>query len=303
MHPSSPLARLRALEDELRELLGASVVDEALRNACVDDSGADERDETSPRPRARSPATPTARRSAAAADADARVERGGAVSVGTTATRTVVTMDAASAVPSASASAEAEAWDPYAAFIGIGRERGPSRRDDRERSAPSSPVAPAVRGMMDASLTHDETLRLVADLEEKVKAKPVEVPPAPREAEVVVEDVLEEDQSQRFTHQHTREDAGAVLEQVKDATTGLWTDTTWEKDDAQPRARPSISAAVQGNEGTNGTRADELQDSQEVRNSRSHPEPASLARAPGIAGVETVAEFKALMNAIFEEDE
>lgn len=116
--PSSGSAteRLRALEDELREMLGERVVEEAMRGLKVDG----EEDEASaataeaPEPRAETPRprekldlapTPMAKEGPEGKSASRR----GA---------------------SASATANArddEPWDPYAAFIGIRRQKEPER--------------------------------------------------------------------------------------------------------------------------------------------------------------------------------
>jgi len=206
--PSSGSAteRLRALEDELREMLGERVVEEAMRGLKVDG----EEDEASaataeaPEPRAETPRprekldlapTPMAKEGPEGKSASRR----GA---------------------SASATANArddEPWDPYAAFIGIRRQKEPERPREVEPHVSLAAAASKVMIPLDKSLTHGETLRLVADLEKKVKPASAADSLYPNlhlvsEPEVIVEDVKDETVERNFTQQYTREDAATILE-------------------------------------------------------------------------------------------
>jgi hypothetical protein len=138
-------------------------------------------------------------------------------------------------------------------------------------------------------LTHETTLKLVADLEEKVKSKPIEFTRAPTnlykdvvvaarlEDEVVVEDVEDGDsgdEERRFTHQYTREDAATILELAsEDDQIDSWSNAV-ASDDFHPRATPRFSPMTRGVDST-----------------------------PSIAGVESLSEFKLMMESVFDEDD
>ena len=289
----SALERLRALEDELRELLGERVVDEALQSVVE---------------------TPTKAASAAALPGvverapspplnTIETRRSDEAEISTPAPRVALSLTPMPVEDSPEAKANFEPamtspkpaggddapWDPYAAFMGVGREQALRPRS----SAPPTPVSPPkarVLGLpVDASLTHETTLKLVADLEEKVKSKPIEYTRAPTnlykdvvatarlEDEVVVEDVEDGDsgdEERRFTHQYTREDAATILELAnEDDQIDSWSNAV-AGDDLHPRAPPIVSPMMRGDNST-----------------------------PSIAGVESMNEFKLMMESVFDEDD
>ena len=285
----SAMERLRALEDELRELLGERVVDEALQSVGE---------------------TPT--KAASAAALPDVVERAPSPPVNTIETtrsdeaeiptpRVALSLtpmpvedspeadfEPATTSPKPAGGDDAP-WDPYAAFIGVGREQGLRPRSGAPPT-PVSPSKPRVLGLpVDASLTHETTLKLVADLEEKVKSKPIEFTRAPTnlykdvvvaarlEDEVVVEDVEDGDsgdEERRFTHQYTREDAATILELASEDDQIDSCSNAVASDDFHPRATPRFSPMTRGVDST-----------------------------PSIAGVESLSEFKLMMESVFDEDD
>lgn len=293
----SAMERLRALEDELREMLGERVVEEAMRGLKVDG----EEDEASaataeaPEPRAETPRprekldlapTPMAKEGPEGKSASRR----GA---------------------SASATANArddEPWDPYAAFIGIRRQKEPERPREVEPHVSLAAAASKVMIPLDKSLTHGETLRLVADLEKKVKPASAADSLSPNlhlvsEPEVIVEDVKDETVERNFTQQYTREDAATILELAGDAPTGLWMDTA-QHSNLRSRAPLILSTAThKGKEIVDDACDLDEKSVTSGRTSGTHARDKGSGRAPKIAGVETVAEFRQLMASIFEEGE
>lgn len=183
-----------------------------------------------------------------------------------------------------------QAWDPYSAFIGVAKERHFSPRTEPLTSNPISPPKASGGVNVDFSLTHDETMRLVADLEQKVKSSPKVKSPRPSLSEykndVVIEDVQEDEENdeQKYTHQYTKADANSILELAEpergDESTGLW--RARDEEDVTPRPPSTMKPSPRG-------AGDGVQDVTES------------AYEPKIAGVESLAEFKMMMDSVFED--
>ena len=183
-----------------------------------------------------------------------------------------------------------QAWDPYSAFIGVAKERHISPRTEPLTSNPISPPKASGGVNVDFSLTHDETMRLVADLEQKVKSSPKVKSPRPSLSEykndVVIEDVAEDEENdeQKYTHQYTKADANSILELAEpergDESTGLW--RARDEEDVTPRPPSTVKPSPRDAE-------DAVQDVKES------------AYEPKIAGVESLAEFKMMMDSVFED--
>ena len=310
----SAVERLAALERELRMILGDDVVEDALRleDVIVDvsrsggDSG-DLRDdgdhddvavfEPSSLPALSSPVVvedvaPTTRDSASTSDADIEEPR-----------RTLdvepsssITRNDEVLAPEPTAVAE---WDPYSAFMKRGTSKTPTRKEDKVEELVSSAVftPPKVAKMAlmvspDPSLTHDETLRLVAELEDRMKSAPFaatsapparETPELPRATSAVfVEDITGKDDGgsddeQRYVHQYTQRDAEAILEQIEsDAVTGIW------RDAPEPAPAPAILAP----RSRHGKEVDD-----------------EYVSVPSISGVESLSDFKLMMSSVFDDDD
>lgn len=183
-----------------------------------------------------------------------------------------------------------QAWDPYSAFIGVAKERHISPRTEPLTSNPISPPKASGGVNVDFSLTHDETMRLVADLEQKVKSSPKVKSPRPSLSEykndVVIEDVAEDEENdeQKYTHQYTKADANSILELAEpergDESTGLW--RARDEEDVTPRPPSTVKPSPR-------EAGDGVQDVTES------------AYEPKIAGVESLAEFKMMMDSVFED--
>lgn len=203
-------------------------------------------------------------------------------------------------------------WDPYSAFMKRGPSRAPKtsplkHEDDNEEeeeeltsSAVFTPPKVAKAPLMipsDPSLTHDETLRLVAELENRVKSAPKPAPYASplhqspglqrATSTVFVEDITGKDDGgsddeQRYAYQYTQRDAVAILEQIESesgvtAVTGIWRDAP-EPEPAivAPRSRHGKEVVVDDND-----ISDNLQ----------------------ISGVESLSDFKLMMSSVFDDDD
>jgi hypothetical protein len=209
-------------------------------------------------------------------------------------------------------------WDPYSAFMKRGPSRAPKtsplkHEDDNEEeekeeeekeelisSAVFTPPKVAKAALMipsDPSLTHDETLRLVAELESRVKSAPKPAPYASplhqspglqrATSTVFVEDITGKDDGgsddeQRYAHQYTQRDAVAILEQIESesgvaAVTGIWREAP-EPEPAivAPRSRHGKEVVVDDND-----ISDNLQ----------------------ISGVESLSDFKLMMSSVFDDDD
>jgi hypothetical protein len=190
---------------------------------------------------------------------------------------------------------DAAPWDPYAAFIGIGREHGLRPRSNAPPTPVSLPKPRLLTTPVDASLTHETTLRLVSDLEEKVKSqvksRPLPFARAPTnlykdtvgisssrfEDEVVVEDVKDDgsgDEERSFAHQYMKEDAATILELANEDDLIDSSSNAVADEDLRPRVPPSVSPIIRGADFT-----------------------------PSIAGAESLSEFQLVMESVFAEDD
>ena len=184
-----------------------------------------------------------------------------------------------------------QAWDPYSAFIGVAKERHYSPRTEPLTSNPISPPKASGGMTVDFSLTHDETMRLVADLEQKVKSSPKVKSPRPSLSEykndVMIEDVAEDEENdeQKYTHQYTKADAKSILELTEpergDEYTGLW--RTRDEEDVTPRPPSTVKPSPRD-------AGDGVKDATE-----------NAVYESKIAGVESLAEFKMMMDSVFED--
>lgn len=183
-----------------------------------------------------------------------------------------------------------QAWDPYSAFIGVAKERHFSPRTEPLTSNPISPPKASGGVNVDFSLTHDETMRLVADLEQKVKSSPKVKSPRPSLSEykndVVIEDMAEDEENdeQKYTHQYTKADANSILELAEpergDESTGLW--RARDEEDVTPRPPSTVKPSPRdAGEGVQGVKESVFE--------------------PQIVGVESLAEFKMMMDSVFED--
>ena len=209
-----------------------------------------------------------------------------------------------------------EEWDPYSAFMKCGPSRAPKtsplKHEDKEEKeeeeeltssavfTPPKVAKPALMISSDPSLTHDETLRLVAELENRVKSAPKPAPYASplhqspglqrATSTVFVEDITGKDDDgsddeQRYAHQYTQRDAVAILEQIESesdvtAVTGIWRDVP-EQEPAiiAPRSRHGKEVVVDDND---------ISDNIQV---------------PMISGVESLSDFKLMMSSVFDDDD
>jgi hypothetical protein len=204
-----------------------------------------------------------------------------------------------------------EEWDPYSAFMKRGPSRAPKtsslkheeEKEELTSSAVFTPPKVAKTALMiasDPSLTHDETLRLVAELENRVKSAPKPAPYASplhqspglqrATSTVFVEDITGKDDGgsddeQRYAHQYTQHDAVAILEQIESesgvtAVTGIWRDAP-EPEPAiiAPRSRHGKEVVYDDND---------ISDNLQV---------------PMISGVESLSDFKLMMSSVFDDDD
>jgi len=213
-----------------------------------------------------------------------------------------------------------EEWDPYSAFMKRGLSRAPKtsplkhevekeeeEEEEEEEELTSSAVftppkiaKPTLMIPSDPSLTHDETLRLVAELENRVKSAPKPAPYASplhqspglqrATSTVFVEDITGKDDSgsddeQRYAHQYTQRDAVAILEQIESesgvtAVTGIWRDAPKpEPAIIAPRSRHGKEVVIDDND---------ISDNIPV---------------PMISGVESLSDFKLMMSSVFDDDD
>lgn len=333
----SAVERLAALERELRMILGDDVVEEALRledaggvgDACEEDvassavapsltmmsssvlvsAGVEEDVET---PVLRDVAStcettveaPDVVRASTTEDTDEDTPR-----------RTLDVVPTSSSVRTIEVSAPepgvVEEWDPYSAFMKRGPSRAPKtsplkheeEKEELTSSAVFTPPKVAKTALMiasDPSLTHDETLRLVAELENRVKSAPKPAPYASplhqspglqrATSTVFVEDITGKDDGgsddeQRYAYQYTQHDAVAILEQIESesgvtAVTGIWRDAP-EPEPAiiAPRSRHGKEVVYDDND---------ISDNLQV---------------PMISGVESLSDFKLMMSSVFDDDD
>ena len=280
-YPVSALERLGALEAELREILGDGIVDRALETV---DSPRREPEAvpqptsapiSPPRPRAKFSLMPTPL---------GKGDRVGSFEP---------------LIPSATKSAEKSEWDPYAAFIGMKGKRASDATGPYTRGEHSAPIPErSIRLPLDVSLTHAETLRMMNDLEQRVKEKPVvssrraekkrkDDEPEP---EVSIEDVATGDErvESRFSREYTRQDAETILNLARDVgPTGLWVDP---EEEVGSREGPMASMAV-------------TMSNHETGVSDVESGPTLVRSGAPMADVESTDEFKQMLDAIFAEDE
>lgn len=279
--PMSALERLGALEAELREMLGDGIVDRALETV---NSPSREPEAVAqptsapispPRPRAKLSLMPTPL---------GKGDRVGSFEP---------------PIPSATKSAEKSEWDPYAAFIGMKGKRTSDASGPYTRGEPSAPNPERpIRLPLDVSLTHTETLRMMNDLEQRVKEKPVvssrrseekrkDDEPQP---EVSIEDFAEEDErvESRFSREYTRQDAETILNLARDVgPTGLWVDP---EEEVGSRQRPMAPMAIP-------------MSIHETAVSDVESGPTPVRSSALMADVGSITEFKQMLDSIFAEDE
>jgi len=282
---TTTLDRLRALERELRDVLGDDVIDDVVASVtarCAGDDVERRRGVGRARERSLSPVRGTRARSPSATLRETNAN------------------DIASEAN--------EEWDPYRAFLakpGRGRAREEAERsvDEEartretmgERAAFALPVAEScamTSESLDQSLARVETSRRVSDVVERARAR-VESKRAPSaayetrdvargESGIFIEDITDEDDDdeQGYAHQYTREDAEAILKRIESDEafgTGIWR----ASDDEEPRPSPVLAP---------------------------HPRRAHAAGVEKLnaawtsrSTVESLSEFKTVLNAVFDE--
>lgn len=302
-HPGkgTALERVCALEAELRMILGEDIVNSALDGELKSSVGGDglsaggsgAQDETSRDDVERFGAANAA--SAVAEAMETPTPRKKLVLMPTPIGKGDESPDLPGCQPAAApvakdTAAANQVWDPYSAFIGVAKERHFSPRTEPLTSNPISPPKASGGMNVDFSLTHDETMRLVADLEQKVKSSPKVKSPRPSLSEykndVVIEDVAEDEENdeQKYTHQYTKADANSILELAEPErggeSTGLW--RARDEEDVTPRPPSTVKPSPRD-------AGDGVQDVTES------------AYEPKIAGVESLAEFKMMMDSVFDD--
>ena len=273
--PVSALERLGALEAELREILGDGIVDRALETVNSPSREPEVVPQSTsapispPRPRAKLSLMPTPLGKGDRAESFEPP------------------------IPSAKKSVEKEKseWDPYAAFIGMKGKRAPDASEPRARET-SAPTEQPMRFPLDVSLTHTETLRMMNDLEQRVKEKPT-VSSRLRRTEATIEDIAAADErdESRFSREYTRQDAETIIKLARDVgPTGLCVDPEEEPGSREGPIAPTAPPVtpMTDHEAT-------------VSEMKSGPDSARWS-AP-MAGIESIAEFKQMMDSIFSEDE
>lgn len=273
--PVSALERLGALEAELREILGDGIVDRALETVNSPSREPEVVPQSTsapispPRPRAKLSLMPTP------------------LSKGDRAESFEPPM------PSAKKSVEKEKseWDPYAAFIGMKGKRAPDASEPRARET-SAPTERPMRFPLDVSLTHTETLRMMNDLEQRVKEKPT-VSSRLRRTEATIEDIAAADErdESRFSREYTRQDAETIIKLARDVgPTGLCVDPEEEPGSREGPIAPTAPPVTPMTD-------------HEATVSEMKSGPDSVRWIAPMAGVESIAEFKQMMDSIFAEDE
>ena len=273
--PVSALERLGALEAELREILGDGIVDRALETVNSPSREPEVVPQSTsapispPRPRAKLSLMPTPLGKGDRAESFEPP------------------------MPSAKKSVEKEKseWDPYAAFIGMKGKRAPDASEPRARET-SAPTEQPMRFPLDVSLTHTETLRMMNDLEQRVKEKPT-VSSRLRRTEATIEDIAAADErdESRFSREYTRQDAETIIKLARDVgPTGLCVDPEEEPGSREGPIAPTAPPVT-------------LMTDHEATVSEMKSGPDSARWSAPMAGIESIAEFKQMMDSIFSEDE
>ena len=110
-------------------------------------------------------------------------------------------------------------------FIGMKGKRASDASEPRARET-SAPTERPMRFPLDVSLTHTETLRMMNDLEQRVKEKPI-VSSRLRRTEATIEDIAAADErdESRLSREYTRQDAETIIKLARDVgPTGLCVD-------------------------------------------------------------------------------